>query len=80
MMNKVVVKALIDTAVFRAYHKGRWATMETLSLGKQTEVNHRDTITFVLFKAKSVELSFADTTLVPVKRHFRIFGKTISYF
>lgn len=80
MMNRVVVKALFDSTIFRAYHKGRWSVTETLSLGKRTEVNRRDTITFILNRAKSVELSFADTTLVPVKRHFRIFGKTISYF
>jgi cytoskeletal protein RodZ len=80
MMNRVVVKALFDSTIFRAYHKGRWSVTETLSLGKRTEVNRRDTINFVLYRTKSVELSFADTTLVPVKRHFRIFGKSISYF
>ena len=79
-VNRILIKALIDSAGFHAFHKGKWYMAETLSLGQQKEISRRDTVNIILMKARSMQLNFADTTVVPMKKRFKIIGKNLIYY
>lgn len=77
--SRVTLKALIDNMEFRAYRKGWRPVAETLAVGASKQLNFRDTVTVVLGKTMSVAVTFGDTTIIPVRRAFKIFGRKLSY-
>ncbi len=78
--NRVVVKPRVDSVWIRVLLAGKPETDKLLTLGKQMEVVHDDTITMIIGKHRGVILNFADTTVIPARKRFRIIGKRISYF
>ncbi len=78
-LNRVKIKAIVDTAIFRAVRSHKPEMVETLTLGQQIEITHTDTIVVFQRKVKSVEVSFGDTTVVPSRKRFKFSGNKISY-
>ncbi|HAO99070.1 MAG TPA: hypothetical protein DCQ83_03380 [Fibrobacteres bacterium] len=78
--NRIGITALTDSAGFRAFRTGHKTVAETLIQGQQTEVRYGDSVTFYLYKSRSLRLSIGDSTVVPVKRRFKVIGNVLSYF
>jgi cytoskeletal protein RodZ len=79
-LNSVKITALFDTAVFRVIRSHKTEMVEALAQGQQIEVTHSDTIIVIQRKAKSVQVSFGDTTVVPTRKRFKVMGRKLSYF
>ena len=51
-----------------------------LRLGKQMQVSHPDTITVFTTQRNTVEVTVGGKTVIPGRKRFKIYGKTVKVF
>lgn len=75
-----VVKPLVDNVGVKVMRYGKEDFSTVLKLGKQMQVSHNDTITVMISKRKSVEVTIGGKTVIPDKKRFKIYGTTLKAF
>lgn len=75
-----VVKPLMDSVGVKVMRYGKEDFSTVLRLGKQMQVSHTDTITVMVSKRKSVEVTIGGKTVIPDKKRFKIFGNNLKAF
>jgi cytoskeletal protein RodZ len=75
-----VVKPLMDSVGVKVLRYGKEDFSTVLRLGKQMQVSHTDTITVMVSKRKSVEVTIGGKTVIPDKKRFKIFGNNLKAF
>lgn len=75
-----VVKPLMDSVGVKVMRYGKEDFSTVLRLGKQMQVSHTDTITVMVSKRKSVEVTIGGKTVIPDKKRFKIYGNNLKVF
>ncbi|MDQ3001323.1 MAG: helix-turn-helix domain-containing protein [Fibrobacterota bacterium] len=75
-----VVKPLMDSVGVKVMRYGKEDFSTVLRLGKQMQVSHTDTITVMVSKRKSVEVTIGGKTVIPAKKRFKIYGNNLKAF
>lgn len=79
-MNSAVIKPLIDSVWIKVQRSGREDFITLLRLGKQVQVTHQDTIVVISGKRQAVEVTLGSETVIPTRKRFKIYGKTLKTF
>ncbi len=74
------IKPLIDSVGVKILRAGKEDFLTILRLGKQMQISHSDTITVMISKRRSVEVTMGHKSVIPDKKRFRIYGTTLKAF
>jgi len=71
----------VDSVWVKVMRVGKEDIVTLLRLGKQLKLSDPDTIVVVVAaKRKSVEVTVGDQTVIPERKRFKIYGKTLKTF
>ncbi len=78
--NTTLLKPVLDSVTVRILRFGKKDAVHLLTLGKQMQVTHTDTITIVVDKRRGIEVNLKEKTLIPDRKMFKIIGNELIYF